>query len=422
MKMFRLFLIGAAAALTLIAGRPLTAQDLVSSVRGGTMTVAHANQRIAKLLGNNSVAPVTSDVDLYKVSYRTRDGNGNSAVVTAMVAIPRGGAPNGLVVFNHGTTQDRKTSPSRLTGRETSKAGTEGELGVLAFASGGYAVAMPDYLGLGDNKGFHPYPANVLNGRTSIDLIAPAREVARRNNINVGRGLYVTGYSEGGGVAMSMVRDLEQKPGAMYEVTAAAPLSGPYDLSGVTREFLLAPNTDQTGFIVRLYLLSYVVQSFQKNHGVKITDYFKPSMALTISTAYAANTTDENVIKRLGLAAVLMRAKNSLANVITPRCKLAMETNDTSDPIIRELQKNDVYDWSPRTKMLLVNLINDGVVDPENTQKAFQTMRRRGVGADTLRRYVIKDTSLNHLTAVGPALVQARRFFDGGFPAVRDAQ
>jgi hypothetical protein len=165
-----------------------------------------------------------------------------------------------------------------------------------------------------------------------------------------------------------------------------------------------------------------VVQSFHKNHSVKVTDYFKPSMALTVSTAYAANLTDENLIKRLVIAATLMRAKNSLENVITPRCKRAIETMDTSDPIIRELQKNDVYDWSPRTKMLLINLVKDGVVDPANTDKALRTMRRRGVGAGTLRRYVINDPSLTHITGIGPALIQARRFFDGGFQGVREAQ
>jgi dienelactone hydrolase len=399
-----------------------SAQGLVNSTRVGTMAIRHTNDRIKSLLGAPSVPFTSKALDLYKISYRTNDSNGRSVVVTGLVAFPHGGAPNGLVVFNHGTTQDRKTSPSRLTGRETSKTGTEAELALLAFASGGYAIAMPDYVGLGDHKGFHPYPANVLNGRTSIDLIAPAREIAQRHNINVGAGLFITGYSQGGSVAMSMVRDLEQKSGAMYEVTAAAPMSGAYDLSGVMREFLLAPNTDQTGFVVRLYLGSYMVYSFHKNHGVKLTDYFKPSMGLTVSSAYAANTTDENVIKRLGLAAVLMRAKNSLANVITPRFKRALETIDTSDPVIREMQQNDVYDWSPRTKMLLINLVHDGVVDPANTETAVRTMRRRGVGPDTLRRYVINDTSLNHVTGVGPALIQARRFFDGGFPAVREAQ
>lgn len=398
------------------------AQGLVSSTHVGTMTIRHTNDRIRSLLGAPSVPFTSKALDLYKISYPTRDDKGRSVVATGLVAIPKGGAPNGLVVFNHGTTQDRRVSPSRLTGQETSKAGTESELGLLAFASGGYAIAMPDYIGLGDDKGFHVYPGSVLNGQTSIDLIAPAREIARRNNTNIGPGLYVTGYSQGGGVAMSAVRDLEQRSGAMYEVTAAAPMSGPYDLSGVTREFLLAPNTDQAGFVVRLYLLSFVVQSFHKNHGVKITDYFKPSMALTISSAYAANTTDENVIKRLAVAATLMRAKNSLANVITPRFKRAMETLDMSDPVLRELQKNDVYDWSPRTKMLLINLVKDGVVDPANTEKALRTMRRRGVGADTLRRYVINDPSLTHITGVGPALIKAREFFDGGFPAVREAQ
>jgi hypothetical protein len=49
-------------------------------------------------------------------------------------------------------------------------------------------------------------------------------------------------------------------------------------------------------------------------------------------------------------------------------------------------------------------------------------MRRRGVGSDILRRYIIEDTTLNHVTAVGPALIQARRFFDGGFANVRGAQ
>jgi hypothetical protein len=36
--------------------------------------------------------------------------------------------------------------------------------------------------------------------------------------------------------------------------------------------------------------------------------------------------------------------------------------------------------------MLLINLQGDKVVDPGNTEKAFQTMRQRGVGANVLRR------------------------------------
>ena len=143
-------------------------------------------------------------------------------------------------------------------------------------------------------------------------------------------------------------------------------------------------------------------------------------MALTVSQAYGGNVSDENILKRLALAAVLMRAKNSIDNVITPRFKKALQTLDTSDPVIRELQRNDGYDWKPRTKMLLVTLKEDKIVDPANTEKAFLTMRRNGVGDALLRKYVINDSSLNHLTAVAPALMRARRFFDGGFSNVEN--
>jgi hypothetical protein len=115
-----------------------------------------------------------------------------------------------------------------------------------------------------------------------------------------------------------------------------------------------------------------------------------------------------------------MRAKNNIFNVLTPRARTAIERVDTRDPAIKLLKDNDIYDWSPRTRMLLINLEGDTIVTPKNTQVAFQTMRRRGAGRDTLRRSVIRGSNLNHLTAVPAAMLRARNFFDNGFQGVRD--
>jgi pimeloyl-ACP methyl ester carboxylesterase len=295
-------------------------------------------------------------------------------------------------------------------------------MATLAFASGGYAVAMPDYLGLGDNTGAHPYPLGAINSRSAVDIIEPARALAKRQNTEVGSRLFVSGYSEGGAVAMWTVRDLEQKSGAIYDVSAAAPASGPYDLLDTTRKWLLAAPTTQEEFVIRLSLTSYMAYYFHKSAGIKLTEYFKPAMAFTISQSFKGNISDKSVIERLALTGILLREKNSLEDAITTRFKTALETLDTSEPVISEMQKSDVYDWSPRTKMLLISLQGDTVVDPANTEKTMRTMRRRGVSNDTLRQYVIKDTSLNHSTAVAPALAQARRFFDGGFTNLRNAQ
>ncbi len=71
--------------------------------------------------------------------------------------------------------------------------------------------------------------------------------------------------------------------------------------------------------------------------------------------------------------------------------------------------------------MLLISLEGDKVVDPANTEKTMRTMRGRGVSSDTLRQYMIKDASLNHITAAAPALALARRFFDDGLTGVGNA-
>lgn len=412
--LYTLFLTAAFAFLFAAGGATaIYAQEFVSSTRVGTMSAAQINGRMKTVFGADAPAVLAAEnVDLYKITYRSPDENNRLVVLSGLIALPRGGAPKGLVVFNHGTLADRRASPSRFAGRADS---SETELAILAFASGGYAVAIPDYLGLGDHKGAHPYPLGAVNSRSAVDIIAPAGSLAVRQKTNVGAKLFVSGYSEGGAVGMWTVRELERKSGADYDVTAAALASGPYDISGITRKSLIAPTSNQTTFVTRLYLIAYMVDYFHKSRGLKLTDYFKPSMALTVSQAFKENRSDEDIIKRLALAAVLMRSKNSIENVVTAKFMRAMETLDTNEPIVRELKKQDVYDWSPKTKMLLINLKKDNVVDPANTDKAIAAMRRRGVGENSLRQFVIDDANLNHITAVAPALARARRFFDEGF-------
>lgn len=390
---------------------------LVSSQRVGTVSAAQINRRASEVFGSSAPEQFRGSLNLYNVTYRSVDANGRNAVLSGMVVIPSGGAPKGLVVFNHGTMAYNGSVPSRLTDKTK---GGEPELAMLAFASGGYAIAMPDYIGQGDHTGGHPYPANVTNARAGMDLIKPARDVGRRNGLDIGRQLYVTGYSEGGGVAMAQTRELERSSDPAYSVTASAPASGPYDLSGTTLDWMIDQPTDQAGFVIRTYLLGYMIYSVHKLKGVKITDYFKPSMAFAINNSYGGKTKDDDIIKRLGVTAVLMRSKNNLFNVTTPKFKRAAESADVRDPAVKMLRDNNAYDWSPRSPMLMINLEGDTVVTDENSKKAFRTMRNRGVGRNTLRRSVIRDSSLNHLTAMSVALMRARTFFDGGFMGVRD--
>lgn len=394
-------------------------QQLISSSANGTMSAAALNERMAKSYGNYAVPETATPVELYKVTYRSLDANGKLAELTGLVAWPAGGAPKGLVVYCHGTTVDRDRSPSRFKGEGEAPETIEA---ITGFATGGYAVVLPDYIGLGDHQAAHPYPLSKVNARSGVDIIPAARELARQKNYTIGNSLFITGYSEGGGVAMALTQALQAFTGPEYAVTASAPAAGPYDLSGTTRKFMLEDTGEQVDFILRIFLTSYAVNYLVKEKKLRWRDFYKPTLANALAVNYNLSPTDDGLIRNIGITTALMRSKNRLANVLQPGFLRAMQRNDRRNAFVRMLHENDVYDWSPRVPMMLVAIDGDTVVSQVNTEVAYNAMRRRGVPAERLRRMIIKDTELNHLNGIAPAMSKARAFFDGGFAAVPAAQ
>ncbi len=355
--------------------------------------------------------PAKSGVQLYKARYDSHDARGNPVRLTGLIMLPKG-APQGLVVYYHGTVGDRKRSPSRYTGQTNEEA----ELAMLAFATGGYAVAMPDYLGLGDDPGVHPYPSAEINAASGIDLIAPARLLAKQTGVFIGKRLLVTGYSEGGAVAMCAVRQMER---TNLPVDLAAPMSGPYDLSGVTAQSLLKGKQSAAGLGMKLFLLGYAAYSAHTYlSAIDLKDYFAPSFASYVPYVFGQHLTEFETAKRLVIKAIQLGSLGSIRGVLTGKFREALQWGDATNPIVADLQKNDCYDWAPRTKMLLACLKSDGVVVSENTTKAVDAMRLRGVSSDRLRAYIVENNKLNHGNSVPATISAARRFFDGGFSAV----
>jgi dienelactone hydrolase len=396
----------------LLAGLSAQADNLVNFARTDTLSVAETNKRLKTVLGGYAPVDTTQPIDLYKVRYNSPNGKGKMQVVTGLVALPRGGAPKGLVIFSHGTIGDHDMSPSRWT---TKLRVGEAQGAILAFATGGYALAMPDYLGLGDDNGPHPFPLGHINSRSAIDIITPARGVANKSGVKVGPKLFLTGYSEGGAVTMWATKQLEARG---VPIAASAPISGPYDLTETTRKGLLSPPKTIVEFAAQLYFMTFAVRYFHATQGVPLTDYFVPRIANLVETLYDKGYSDETMIKYLVLNALTLGANNSLEKIITPRFSKAITELDTSDPVLRELKNSDCFDWSPKTKMLLVSLDGDNIVDPANMTVTIDTMRKRGVGPGTLRSVVVKNAALTHLNAPARMAALARKFFDGGFTGV----
>jgi acetyl esterase/lipase len=393
------------------------AQELVGYRPTGILPAAEFQERYDeafKHVERPTIQPV--DVRLYRVSYNSKASNEGKTPLSGLVAIPTGGAPKGLVVYYHGTTAERNNVPSRYRG---GKFPEEAHWTVLAFAAAGYAVAAPDYLGLGDHLGFHPYALANLNSWSGIDLIEPARKIAAEVEHPIGPELFVTGYSEGGACAMWAGIHLAPTTNPLYRISKLAPISGPYDLSDTQSKSMLARQSNLRWLGARVYFAAYTARGMQEYvPGIELKDYFTPSFASYIPFVFGQDLRERKLIEKLVGKALQLGLFQNLDKILKLEFRERLAKRDPSDPFVAQLIANDCYDWSPPFQTYLFAVEDDFLVPKEHALKAIRTMRQRGVGPDLARCYILPGRKFDHLQSVWPGLINARKFFDGGFDAV----
>ena len=114
-----------------------------------------------------------------------------------------------IVMYGHGTTTDIKFNMANLQNAET--------LSLAAlFAAKGYIVVAPNYAGYDKSAlPYHPYLMADQQSKDMIDALAAARTALPLASATLTKDngqLFITGYSEGGYVAMA-TQSAMQAPG-----------------------------------------------------------------------------------------------------------------------------------------------------------------------------------------------------------------
>jgi hypothetical protein len=176
-----------------------------------------------------SGAPVC-DLLMYHIQYETVGGANEPTTASAVLMVPTGlGAnctgPRPILLYAHGTTTDRAFTMDNLQNTETLAL-------VAVFASKGYIVVAPNYAGYDTSTlGYHPYLIADQQSKDMIDALTASRTALPLASATLTKDngqLFITGYSQGGYVAMATQRAMQA---AGMTVTAAAPMSGPYALA-----------------------------------------------------------------------------------------------------------------------------------------------------------------------------------------------
>lgn len=314
---------------------------------------------IAKVIAQRKVpkwvAPVRYAVDIYELLYNSTYPNGETVLASGLYFVPVGVKdPMPLLSFHHGTTLMRDRKCLGFCGEQNF---------CMGFATDGYAVAYPDYFGLGKSQGKHLYCHAQSEAQAVVDMLRAVREFNRQMNLDMNGQLFLSGYSQGGHVTMSAHRYLQEQLGKEFRVTACAPLSGPYDLSGVQAEVMTRPYSDP-GY------LPYLLTSYNEVYGLfgKLSDVFLPPYDSIITQYYTGEYELDQVNPFFPSIPQEMVREELLKDYF----------NNPESPLRRILQANDVYDWKPESPMMLCYCKGDEQVTYRNAEVAHRKMRENG--------------------------------------------
>jgi alpha/beta superfamily hydrolase len=204
-----------------------------------------ASYGVADLLGLLGVDPLGQElltlayspictVNVYRLQYETVGAKSEPTTASGALMVPSGSGtscqgPRPIVEYAHGTSPDKNYDIAQLSG---SNASSEGLILAALFAAEGYIVVAPNYAGYDTSTlSYHPYLVGAQQADDMMDALTAARSalpVSLAPSVIDDHKLFVTGYSQGGYVAMATHRALQA---AGQTVTASAPMSGPYALA-----------------------------------------------------------------------------------------------------------------------------------------------------------------------------------------------
>ncbi|GGJ93939.1 hypothetical protein GCM10010123_24750 [Pilimelia anulata] len=291
---------GLALAAAMVVPAPADARAAAPNGAGGRGTVVSSTpvlgldarqvEDLLRPLGVH-VPEARHGVDAYRVVYRTVDVRRRATTASTLVVLPRTDAERlRPAVWLHGTQSYRRDAPSVSECCDRAA-------GVL-FASLGYASTVPDYLGLGEGPGTHPYFHAATTVSASVDALRATRHFAARRGRAVGGPVSVSGFSQGANSSFLLARALQRGADRHFTLGALAPISGAYHLFDVEWPAALDGTVDPRA---ATYYLAYLTVAWNRIYHLYRDESaaFKAPYAGRVATLFDGEHTIEETMAGL---------------------------------------------------------------------------------------------------------------------------
>ena len=363
--MKRFFIIIMACSIVSIIASRCKKDDFVPADRGalitltlnGTLSREEICERITEFNGHDAAM---YDVTFYAVTYRT-EYLGKPIDSKGLLILPDGIDTICLILYCHGTE-----IPSNLLGAKkitpsTYKGDAETHRDVrnmgLGWASAGYAVFIPDYIGYGATLGKdHPYLCYEEMFKSNFDGLLAVKKIIDQKGLSYDNRLFLTGWSQGAGAALSAHKYIQQYYSSQFTVAATSGLAGPYNFERTAIETLKRQNEE----IAILPIISWGIYSLNKFTSLK-----RPTDQIYTFPVY-----DQ-------LSSVLLPS-NKPSQVFNAHF-LANVLNGNDLTFLSELKGNSFHrGWCPVGKVFLHHADADKVVPYYNSQDAYAGLTAAG--------------------------------------------
>ncbi|MBP9741866.1 MAG: hypothetical protein KBD37_00740 [Burkholderiales bacterium] len=394
-------------------------------------------------LESNSPLLLHSNIKFRRLHYQTPNIDGIQHV-SGLLLIPPTNKPKGIILFFHSTISGKLNVPSLHF--DDYKA----QILAAVFASNGYIVVCPDYIGLGDNlAAVHPYvlypQVNVEDGKNILNAAIKYLHKTAPGTI-IPSNLFVSGYSEGGGYALWFSRIYQENIKFAHQINSlnlklikTVPIEGAYDLTNVMFPFLLANQVNDTankfnintalwGTMLKPSLVAHIMLSYAHYNRQDIkrllnVDFFSLNCTLLPDKICGQDefkqynldnftlTSSKNLTMALKyFLAANFKATNGLVyspffNGVEPLLAVGAKSNVG---LLHAAALANILDWKSTNPITLISLTHDSLVPEQNSTDAQRGMLK--AGSLKLKYIKVDNNLLKSHTLIGNSVIDHVNF------------
>lgn len=284
------------------------------------------------------------------VKYRSISPTGDSITLSGKIFLPKNKNAKNIIIANHYTICANSEAPSQSPSIE----------GI--FATKGYIVIMPDYVGYGISDSLpHPYLHLKSTVTSAIDLLNAAIPYLSANAYSYYSNIILVGYSQGAAATLALQKELEEHYADKFPLQCVYAGAGPYNLTGTFDYYVSNRTTD----IACTLPMLFIGMNYGENLGLRREDFFTP--LLMKKCPYWIDSKKKNMLE----------VNSELGNQIDLLLKPVVFQPDSfpTSVLYNAIQRNNIFQWKPRAQLYLFHSTNDNMVPFLNSQTVAEQFR-----------------------------------------------